>query len=183
MAARSSESHPKRSYISSKGWPRRATPTFDSQVASHPKIAFLRCLSVQFRSSLTLAHSTMTGMLIRAFQNRNTAFTRWLGLLLVVFILYGTTVEAAHRHGRVLPDNGAASLVDADHSTSPVAGKSGCSDCLICQLHQNFTTTLIVFRLVDPPEQARIKIPNAIPPDILSPLIGPTAGRAPPSIS
>ena len=122
-------------------------------------------------------------MLIRAFQNRSTAFTRWLGLLLAVFILYGTTVEAAHRHGRVLADNRAASLVDQDQTTSPVSGKSGCSDCLICQLHQNFNTTLIVVRLVDPPKQVLIKTPAAIPPDVLSPLIGPTAGRAPPSIS
>jgi hypothetical protein len=122
-------------------------------------------------------------MLIRAFQNRSSAITRWLGLLLVVFILYGTTVEAAHRHGRVVPDNGTVSLADPDHSTSPVTSKSGCSDCLICQLHQNFSTTLIVFRIVDPPKQVRITIPNAIPPDVLSPLIGPTAGRAPPSIS
>ncbi len=58
-------------------------------------------VSVQFRSSLTLTHPTVTGMLIRAFQNRSTALARWLGLLLVVFIFYGTTVEAAHRHGRV----------------------------------------------------------------------------------
>ena len=122
-------------------------------------------------------------MLIRAFQNRSTAFTRWLGLLLAFFILYGTTVEAAHRHGRVLADNRAASLVDQDQTTSPVSGKSGCSDCLICQLHQNFNTTLIVIRLVDPPKQVVIKLSDAIPPDVLSLLIGPTAGRAPPSIS
>lgn len=122
-------------------------------------------------------------MLIRPFQNRSTAFTRWLGLLLAVFILYGTTVEAAHRHGRVFAGNRAASLVDQDQTTSPISGKSGCSDCLICQLHQNFNTTLIVVRLVDPPKQVLIKTPDAIPPDVLSPLIGPTAGRAPPSIS
>ena len=122
-------------------------------------------------------------MLISTFQNRRTAFTRWLGLLLAVFILYGTTVEAAHRHGRVAPDNRAASLVDQDQTTSPVGGTSGCSDCLICQLHQNFSTTLIAIRLVDPPKQVVIKTPDAIPPDVLSPLIGPTAGRAPPSIS
>jgi hypothetical protein len=108
---------------------------------------------------------------------------RSIGLLLTVFILYGTTVEAAHRHGRVLPDHGAASLVDQDQTTSPVNGKSGCSDCLICQLHQNFTTTLIVFRLVDPPKQVQVKTPDTVPPDVLSPLIGPTSGRAPPSIS
>ncbi len=122
-------------------------------------------------------------MLISAFQNRNTAFTRWVGLLLAVFIVYGTTVEAAHRHGRIVPENRSASLVDQDQSSSPVSGKSGCSDCLICQLHQNFSTTLIAVRLIDPPKQVLVKAPDAIPPDVLSPLIGPTAGRAPPSIS
>lgn len=122
-------------------------------------------------------------MLISAFQNRNTAFTRWVGLLLAVFIVYGTTVEAAHRHGRIVPENRSTSLVDQDQSSSPVSGKSGCSDCLICQLHQNFSTTLIAVRLIDPPKQVLVKAPDAIPPDVLSPLIGPTAGRAPPSIS
>ena len=122
-------------------------------------------------------------MLIRAFQNRNAAFTRWIGLLLTVLILYGTTVEAAHRHGRVLTDNGAASLVNSDQPDSPVSSKSGCSDCLICQLHQSFNTTLVAFRLVDPPKQVLVKTPDAVPTDILTPLLGPTAGRAPPSIS
>lgn len=122
-------------------------------------------------------------MLIRLFQNQSTALTRWIGLLLAVFILYGTTVEAAHRHGRVLPSSGATSLVDSDQTDSPLTGKTGCSDCLICQLHQNFTTTLVAFRLVDPPKQVLIKTPDEIPTDVLSPLIGPTSGRAPPSIS
>jgi hypothetical protein len=144
----------------------------------------LLCLLVaQFRSSLTLTHPKLTGMLISPFHNRSARFTRWVGLLLAVFILYGTTVEAAHRHGRVLPSNGTATLVDSDQSDSPVSGKTGCSDCLICQLHQNFSTTLIAFRLVDPPKQVRIKIPDEVPAYTLSLLIGPAAGRAPPSIS
>lgn len=122
-------------------------------------------------------------MLMRAFQNRSTTFTRWIGLLLAVFILYGTTVEAAHRHGRVLPDSGAASLVDSDQTTSPASNKSSCSDCLICQLHQDFNTTPTVFRVADPPKQVRINTPHQVAPDVLQPLIGPAAGRAPPSIS
>ena len=122
-------------------------------------------------------------MLIHAFQNRSAAFTRWLGLLLVVFILYGTTVEAAHRHGRVLPSSGAAAVVDSDQPTSPVSSQTGCSDCLICQLHQNVGTTLLAFRHVDAPEQVRIKVPPAVPPDILSQVTGTAAGRAPPFIS
>jgi hypothetical protein len=122
-------------------------------------------------------------MLIHALQNQSAALKRGLGLLLVVFIFYGTTVEAAHRHGRILPTGSTASAVDADQTTSPVSSKTGCSDCLICQLQHNFTTTLIVFRVVDPPAQLQTRITAAVPPDVLSQLTGPTAGRAPPSIS
>ena len=122
-------------------------------------------------------------MLIHAFQNRNAALTRWIGLLLAVFILYGTTVEAAHRHGRILPGSEKASLVHSEQTKSPVNSKAGCSHCLICQLHQHFSTTLLAFSIVDPPKQVRIKVLPAIPPDVVSLLAGPTAGRAPPSIS
>jgi hypothetical protein len=118
------------------------------------------------------------------FKNNATTFSRCVGLLLVVFILYGTSVEAAHRHGRILPaGSSAASLVDSQQRTTPVGSKSGCSDCLICQLHQNFTTTLIAFRISDPPTQVRLKLPSAVSPDVFSRITAPTAGRAPPSIS
>jgi hypothetical protein len=122
-------------------------------------------------------------MLNRAFQNRSTAFARWLGLLLVVFILYGTTFEAAHRHGRVLPTSSTASLVEPDQTNSPVTGKTGCGDCLICQLHQNFATTLVTYRQVDTPVQLQIRFTTDAPPDVHFQLAGPAAGRAPPFIS
>jgi hypothetical protein len=125
----------------------------------------------------------MTGMLIQAIQKRSAGMKRWLGLFLVVFILYGTTAEAAHRHGRILPDRGAASLVGSEQTTSPVSGKTGCSDCLICQLHQNFTTTLVAFRLNDSPTELRLKITATVPSDVYSQRAGPTSGRAPPFIS
>jgi hypothetical protein len=126
----------------------------------------------------------MTSMLTNSLQNRRAAFERGLGLLLTVFILYGATVEAGHRHGRILSsDNGSASLVESGQTETPVGSKTGCSDCLICQLHQNFTTTLIAFRLVDSPTQIRLQITTAIPPDVLSQIAGPTSGRAPPFIS
>src|SRR5215203_953880 len=93
----------------------------------------------------------MTSMFIRAFQNRQADWKRWLGVLLAVFILYGTTAEAAHRHGRILSSSSSATtLIESDNTSTPIGSKAGCSDCLICQLHQNFSTTLIVFRLVDP---------------------------------
>jgi hypothetical protein len=123
-------------------------------------------------------------MLISAFQNHRASLKRWLGLSLVIFILYGTTVEAAHRHGRILPSRGSAtSLTGSEQTSTPLASKSACSDCLICQLHQNFNTTLIAFRIADPPKQVRVNLTAAIPLDVLSQVTGSTAGRAPPAIS
>ena len=84
---------------------------------------------------------------------------------------------------RTSPDSGAASLLESEQTNSPVGEQNGCSDCLICQLHQNFATTLIIFRLVDPPAQLKVRSTTAVPPDVLSQIIGPTTGRAPPSIS
>ena len=123
-------------------------------------------------------------MLMNTIKNHGATLKRGLGLLLVVFIFYGTTVEAAHRHGRVLPSGSTAtSLADTQHSSAPLGSKVGCSDCLICQLHQHFNTTLLAFRIADRPAQVRINIPAAQPRNILSQKTGPTSGRAPPSIS
>ena len=123
-------------------------------------------------------------MLTKAIQNHSATLKRSLGLLLVVLIFYGTTVEAAHRHGRVLLSGSTAtSLADTQHTSAPAGSKVGCSDCLICQLHQHFNTTLLAFRVADPPAQVRINIPAALPRDVLSQITGPTSGRAPPSIS
>src|ERR1044071_1304087 len=84
-------------------------------------------------------------MLIKAIQNRSASFKRGLGLLLVLFIFYGTTVEAAHRHGVAAPQsNSATSVTNPNSGASSTFGtRPGCSDCLICQLHQNFSATLI----------------------------------------
>ena len=88
-------------------------------------------------------------MTTKTIQNQGAKLKRGLGLLLVVFILYGTTVEAAHRHGRVLPQsNSATSLTNPNAGSSGTfKAKPGCNDCLICQLHQNFSATLITFKL------------------------------------
>ena len=121
-------------------------------------------------------------MLTKAIQNHAASLKRGLGLLLVVFILYGTTVEAAHRHGRILPSPGDATVVtDSEQTATPLGSKLGCGDCLICQLHQNFNTTLIAFRIADPPSRTGIKPTTALPRDVSSQVTGPAAGRAPPS--
>ncbi len=117
-------------------------------------------------------------------KNQSATFSRWLGLLLVVFILYGTTVEAAHRHGRVLPSQaGTESQFDNQQTQNLSTSNTGCSDCLICQLHQGFSTTLIALRLNDPPVQQTHRIVSEVPRDLISLITSPIAGRAPPSIS
>jgi len=123
-------------------------------------------------------------MPIRPLQLRSAGFSRWLGLLLIAFIFYGTTVEAAHRHGRIILDDGdVAWLTHSDKSGNLASGQTGCGDCLICQLHQNFNTTLIAFRQNDPPASILCKTTTTATPDLLSRNISPLAGRAPPFIS
>ena len=117
-------------------------------------------------------------------QLHSARFSRWLGLLLVAFILYGTTVEAAHRHGRALTDNSdVASLTHSQETANTTGGQTGCSDCLICQLHQNFSTSLVALRLNDPPAQILHRTTSVVTLDLLSQIISPAAGRAPPFIS
>jgi len=123
-------------------------------------------------------------MLIRPLQFRNVAFSRWLGLLLIAFILYGTTVEAAHRHGRVLTAN--SDVTSLSHSQEPgnlSGAQTGCGDCLICQLHLSFSTTLITLRVNDPPIRVLHRPAAVVAPDLLSRIIIPLSGRAPPFIS
>ena len=111
-------------------------------------------------------------------------FSRWLGVLLIAFILYGTTVEAAHRHGRVLSNKSdVTSVTHSEKSGSLTSGQTGCGDCLICQLHLHFSTTLIALRQNAPPIRVLQTTTAVFTPHLLSRIIGPIAGRAPPFIS
>jgi hypothetical protein len=121
-------------------------------------------------------------MLTKAFQNHGANLKRWLGLLLVVFIFYGTTVEAAHRHGNVLPASNHATSVaaDTDSSGSTIKGKPGCNDCLLCQLHQNFSATLISVKLNAEPLRRLTPSTSSVPVPVSSITHRPQSGRAPP---
>jgi hypothetical protein len=74
------------------------------------------------------------------------AFPRALSILLLAFIICGTTVEAAHNHGNLA---GSTQAQSAGHFSDPATegaintGSLNCSDCLICQLHQNFSTAVL----------------------------------------
>jgi len=119
--------------------------------------------------------------MMRAFQNQSASLKRGVGLLLLVFIVYGTTVEAAHRHGRVVPpSNPAASSFDKTGNTSTTPTTQGCSDCLICQLHQNFSATLISVKPFTESLVPQTYTPELAPVSIRSITHSPQRGRAPP---
>jgi Protein of unknown function (DUF2946) len=120
-------------------------------------------------------------MLMNAFQNQGSNLKRWLGLFLLIFIVYGTTVEAAHRHGRVVPatHNATAFEHTGTSSTSPTS-QSGCSDCLICQLHQNFSASLISVKPFAELLVSQTYTPQSDPVSIRSITHSPNSGRAPP---
>jgi hypothetical protein len=76
----------------------------------------------------------------------HSAFTRVLSLLLLTFVVYGTTVEAAHTHSSLADTStvaGVSSFSDPATESMINTTLAGCGDCLICQLHQHFSATLI----------------------------------------
>jgi hypothetical protein len=151
------------------------------------KIAFANSFEVQsalYKADSNIANQTVTSTLTSSIRNRGTRLSRALTLLLVVFILYGTTVEAAHRHGRVVPSgSNAAAVVDPGLAKNLASGPIGCSECLICQLHQNFSTTLITFRQIDAPAHLRTQFFDIALAGCHSITNAPRKGRSPPPTS
>lgn len=111
------------------------------------------------------------------------SFSRALSTLLLVLIVYGTAVEAAHRHGRILSSDestSSTSITSPADSGSMQGGQVGCSDCLICQLHQNFSSALITFRQHSPTPSLRAQFSDSISKSFHSQTNAPTSDRAPP---
>ena len=116
------------------------------------------------------------------FKRNNAACSRGLGLLLVLFVFYGTTVEAAHYHGRVFSTaSHAGTAVESESGSGISTNKPGCNDCLICQLHQNFSATLISFKPVAEQITRVRHAHHSTPLAIRSLDASPSPGRAPPS--
>jgi hypothetical protein len=88
----------------------------------------------------------MTRKLQDKMNSMRSAFPRALSTVLLAFMVCGTTVEAAHNHGNLIELN---SVTNAAHFSDPATesklgtSSPGCSDCLICQLHQHFSATVI----------------------------------------
>jgi hypothetical protein len=111
---------------------------------------------------------------------------RVLSSLLLVFVLYGTTIEAAHRHGGIFRKQASEqshSFSNPSTPTNHTSGQFGCSECLICQLQKTFSATLVTVRVVNSPPRARLELtlPAAIA--FKAQTNTPQKGRAPPFTS
>ena len=151
------------------------------------RIAFLSGLSVQFsrhraRSDSSTAFKTVTSMRAQPFSTRSVA-SRIIGWALLVFILYGTTVEAAHRHGRLVPAPSSTSITQTQDVDGSIGSKSSCNDCLICQLHQNFSASLISLRLHADALGTQITVRESAPISTHTRVKTPRKGRAPPTVN
>ena len=99
------------------------------------------------QSDCSIGIRALTSMFTASFTKQRIRISRALSLLLVAFILFGTTIEAAHRHGRVLGQAPPTSFqVTPEKPDGSLKTNTSCTDCLICQLHQQFTATLIPVR-------------------------------------
>jgi hypothetical protein len=111
------------------------------------------------------------------------AFPRALSIVLLAFIVCGTTVEAAHNHGNLPESNKVTSAAHfSDPATESKLGTSspGCSDCLICQLHQNFSATVISVSPSLGPSTHSFRTFNLTTVSVHSQTATPQRGRAPP---
>ena len=130
-----------------------------------------------------IARKTVTRERDSKLVRPHSAFARALSLVLLGFIVYGTTVEAAHTHGSLRAANtivDASNISDPTTETKTTTKLTGCGDCLICQLHQGFSTTLISV----PPSlvagSLRSSVFNSTPASAHSQVTSPRRGRAPP---
>lgn len=121
-----------------------------------------------------------------ASANQHNRIRRVLSFLLLALVLYGTTIQAVHRHGSVIVgDNSSATSVleysrpDANSSATP----GGCDDCLICQLHQSFSATLVTHRRFDSPAPQLVLFSAQDIEDFSSFVSTTKTGRAPPFTS
>jgi len=117
---------------------------------------------------------------------RHGAFSRVLAFLLLGFIVYGTTVEAAHTHGSLARAKSAVGVSTFSNPTTDTTASNtllGCGDCLICQLHQGFSTTLISAAPTLDSATLKSRVFNAGAVLVHSESITRRTGRAPPQIS
>lgn len=131
--------------------------------------------------------SSMTVTSNRIFSfGQHPGFSRVLSLLLLGFVVYGTTIAAAHRHGKVFDANSSgltASVSQPNGTSSLNGGQIGCNECVLCQFHQYSSTALITIRTGITELNTRSELPDLEPIVAQSIANTPQKGRAPPFTS
>jgi hypothetical protein len=106
-----------------------------------------------------------------------------LSFLLLGFIVYGTTVEAAHTHGARTVAKvavGSTSVSTPETGLKSANNLVSCGDCLICQLHQQFSTSVIAVPPTIVPSSLASRHFNTTEIAAHSQTASPRSGRAPP---
>jgi len=144
---------------------------------------------VSFYSTLIESNTvvdTMATALKAGVTAKPSEVSRAISLLLLALIVYGSTFEAAHRHVGIatagLSDQN-TSLSDSGTTQNSTLTRLNCSDCLICQLHQNFSSTLLSKRFVWSRPPLREQYVEAALTAFHSRVDTPRRGRAPPFTS
>jgi hypothetical protein len=119
---------------------------------------------------------------------------RMLAMLLLAAIAWGSTVEFTHHHGAkaksveslssTVPSaaDNEATQISSNSTNGPTSKSRSDGECLICQLHQNLSATVIGHTPGVGPTETRGL--NTLPTAVvqLSEFISTGHGRAPPSI-
>lgn len=132
-------------------------------------------------SSIKLNH--VTSNTASTLRREHAPFARLLAFVLLLFIGYGATAEAAHKHGNILPAGraGDATTLGNPGDSNPLSESSRKSgECLICQLHQHLFATLFNVQPLIAPPPAQLARSAAAAISYLSQTDAPRRGRAPP---
>jgi hypothetical protein len=114
-------------------------------------------------------------------KREHSAIERALAFALLAFIFVGTTAAAAHSHGQTVRGKVTAASFSTNTQKTSTTTQHSCTDCLICQLHQQFATSLITEPPTVTPATVASHSFSAVAVSIHSLRSTPRIGRAPPS--
>jgi hypothetical protein len=116
----------------------------------------------------------------------NAPLKRILAFVLLAFVTYTATAEAVHRHGGFLlvaQASSATALSPSDDASSSANDSRANGECLICQLRQQLSFTLLNAPLLVVAPQAQVARAQATALPSFSRPDAPQRGRAPPLAS
>jgi hypothetical protein len=117
---------------------------------------------------------------------RRAPLSRLVALVLLALVTYATTVEAVHRHGIapvITSDNSAVAISSTDDANSSANQSRATGECLICQLRQQLSFSLLNAPSLLLAPQAQLARAHAAALPSFSRPDTPQCGRAPPPIS